>query len=98
MYLILGTPQCKYCIEAKKLLERKSLEFIYYDLMQTYGDAWRDVFKDLNKYIGSQRTIPLIFTSDKNTSSDVLKSILAGEWTFVGDYFKLEDLTNDNDY
>jgi glutaredoxin len=110
MFLILGAPNCKYCVESKKLLESHSLNYLYCDLTLIYGAEWRSIFNDLKPLIKSQKTIPIIFHS-KNIEDQMLtipesfqvEDILK-KWVLVGTFFDLEehvdnlDISIDNDY
>jgi glutaredoxin 3 len=57
MYIIYGKPACSYCTKAKKLLERKGLDYRYVDIS-----------KDLEaqEYILSNgfKTVPVVFKED----------------------------------
>jgi len=106
MYVILGAPQCKYCNEAKKVLQGKSYKYV--DLTTIYGtEGWRKIFSDIPAYIG-QRTIPLVFVIEGdrdvtvNTHGELMDVI--SEATFVGGFIELidhlesQDLAMDGDY
>jgi glutaredoxin len=104
MFLILGTLDCKFCIESKKLLDSQHLKYLYYDLTLKYGTEWRSIFNELKSLLKSQKTIPIIFrikTNDSKIEPSVPESFtvedLLKEWDFVGSYFDLEDLMDDLD-
>jgi len=64
MFLILGTSECKFCLESKKLLDDTGLEYTYVDLGLKLND-WRSIFTTLKSILNTQRTIPIIL-QDKN--------------------------------
>lgn len=100
MFLILGTGDCKYCLESKKLLENNNLNYLYYDLFLRYNTEWRVIFKVLKSHLKSQKTIPIIFHSKNELPVD-LESIdpenLLEDWDLVGNYFDLVDIVDDLD-
>lgn len=58
MYKVYGKPSCTFCLRAKKLLERKGVEFEYIDIQQ---DAW-----GYEVVVSSgQRTVPVIYQDEK---------------------------------
>ncbi len=94
LFLIYGTPSCKFCTQAKNMLKDLNLSYIYVNLEDTYGSTWQHVLKDLLSIIGgSHRTIPLIFRREIVTTNipDTKNLDTFDGWTFVGDYFRLED-------
>lgn len=98
MFLVLGTPECKYCLESKQFLDERGLKYTYIDLTIGLGDNWRSIFSDLKSIIGAQRTIPIIFRSEDTAKvPDGLTSESLNGWTFVGGYFDLVDLVNESD-
>lgn len=100
MFLILGTSECKYCLESKKLLDSLSLKYTYVDLSLKFEDDWRTIFSILKSILGSQKTIPIIFKGvEETTVPDALtvESLHALGWTLVGSNFDLEDLINNMD-
>jgi|AntDeeMinimDraft_6_1070357.scaffolds.fasta_scaffold03896_3 glutaredoxin len=54
MYIIYGKPTCSYCTKAKKLLERKGLEY-------TYVDISKDVQAQASLIFTGFKTVPVIF-------------------------------------
>lgn len=92
MFLILGTSECKYCLESKKLLDSLSLKYTYVDLSLKFGDNWRSIFNTLKSILGTQRTIPIIFTNNTDENCDLTPEALkkAG-WNLIGDFFSLKD-------
>ena len=82
MFLILGTSKCKYCHMAKQLLDQ--IPYRYIDLEEMYPD-WRSVFNVLRPYIGSQRSIPLVFKGCK----EAVEEGNFGYLRFVGGYADL---------
>lgn len=103
MFLILGTSECKYCHEAKKLLNNLNLKYIYIDLVLKYGDNWRSIFTLLKSILNTQRSIPIIFkdaigAEKTNTDKIVLdqnSEINFADWQLVGTFFDLQDLIDD---
>lgn len=96
-FLILGTTECKYCHEAKKLLNQHNLKFIYVDLTLKFGEQWRSIFDVLKDKLGSQRTIPIIAVSSSTIELDYTPIISPSlfdsdvSWQLVGNYFDLEE-------
>lgn len=57
-FIIYGRPHCSYCESAKKLLNRKKLDWIYYDIeYPPYMSEFKEHFPDA-------KTVPQIMTSD----------------------------------
>ena len=88
MYLILGTESCKYCNMAKRLLD--NIPYRYVNLEHVYND-WRTVFPALAKWIGSQRSIPLVFKGNR----EYIETLDYNGLEFIGGY---RDLVNDIEY
>jgi glutaredoxin len=98
LFLIYGTPSCKFCDKAKTMLSDLNLSYTYVNLEETYGSTWHHVLTDLRQIIGgTHRSIPLVFRKDSSTTIDIIpppdtKNLdTFADWTFVGDYFRLED-------
>ena len=98
MYLIYGTPDCKYCKYSKDLLDSNKIPYIYVDLTNEYGDDWRIIFSNFKSL--NQTTIPFIFKTtagvhflEDATTLTLQKPELENlkEWKFVGTYFHLID-------
>lgn len=86
MFLILGHEKCKYCTQAKELLNANSIEFIYESLFLKYGEEnWRSVFTVLKDKIKDQKSIPIVFTCD-NDETTVNLDNLNESWKLVGTY------------
>lgn len=111
MFLILGTSECKYCIEAKKLLETHSLKYMYIDVSLKLGVNWRSIFVTLKTILNGQRSIPIIFKLKEHPMEPIepvepadYTPALLNQWDLLGSYFELEDsldddpLSIDNDY
>jgi len=104
MFLILGTSECKFCLESKKLLNDTALKYTYVDLGLKLSD-WRSIFTTLKSILGAQRTIPIIFQdkngAEKGQSMSVVPEDLTVEslrqsgWTLLGSFFDLEELINE---
>ena len=96
MFLILGTSECKYCLESKKLLDSLSLNYKYIDLLLEYGINWRTIFKTLSL---KQKTIPIIFHQSVDdpiiVGNITIKSL--EEWTLLGGYSDLIEFTENQD-
>ena len=104
MFLILGHEKCKYCTQAKELLNANNIEFLYESLFLKYGEEnWRSVFTVLNDKIKGQKSIPIVFTCDDNETKVNLDN-LDESWNLVGTYQDLVNyvdnmqLTIDDDY
>jgi glutaredoxin len=65
MFVVLGSPTCKYCTDAKRLLESNdplsNIEYTYIDIPTTFGDEWRSKFAVLKSLINEQKSIPIVF-------------------------------------
>ena len=86
MFLILGHEKCKYCTQAKELLNASNTEFIYESLFLKYGEEnWRSVFTVLEDKIKDQKSIPIIFTCDDSETNVNLEN-LDESWKFIGTY------------
>ena len=73
-YVVIGTPVCGYCRQAKAVLEQKGLDYKYVDLTEV-APAEQD---RLMKIAGKEfRTVPQIFTVDND------------DWGYVGGYTEL---------
>ena len=76
-YEVYGTPVCGYCVQAKRLLTDRELQFEYHDLT-TVDSAWKD---ELMEVAGQQfRTVPQIFTVDED-----------GQRSYVGGFTELNE-------
>jgi glutaredoxin len=103
MFLILGTSECKFCYEAKRLLDENSLKYTYIDLSLKLDD-WRSIFSILKSILGPQKTIPIIFkeTEDASTVTELtLEELqrgrkLIGGFTDLKDYIEDQEITIDN--
>lgn len=110
MFLILGTSECKFCLESKKLLDDTGLEYTYVDLGLKLND-WRSIFTTLKSILNTQRTIPIIL-QDKNGAEKcrtivptmtptpvpadlTVESLHQSGWTLLGSFFDLEELVNE---
>lgn len=104
MFLVIGTPDCKFCIDAKNVLNSNSLEYIYYDLSLKYGESWRDIFTYFKACPSvpnnrQPRGIPIIFrftgivpqteTPVFELPTDPLE--WSADWEYIGGIFDLED-------
>jgi glutaredoxin len=58
MYRVYGKPVCPFCTKAKKLLERKGLEFEYFDITQD-EDAREVVLSS------GYRTVPIVYLASE---------------------------------
>jgi glutaredoxin len=96
MFLILGTPECKYCLNAKEELDKAKESYFYLDLKTLYGEGWRSVFTDLKDSIGGQRTIPILFKSRDNIdctrAPKDLTAVNMEPWEYLGTFLDLVDL------
>jgi len=95
MFLILGTGDCKFCHEAKRLLEENGLKYTYIDLSLKLDD-WRSIFGTLTSILGPQKTIPIIFKTalaSADTEAELtVDSLQSNGWSLVGGYTDLMDL------
>lgn len=75
-YEVYGTPVCGYCVQAKRVLDNKGLEYDYHDLTGVSGEM-----QDKLMEIAGQkfRTVPQIFTVED------------GERKYVGGYTELNE-------
>lgn len=98
-FLILGTSNCRYCTQAKILLEDECIKYTYVDLSKFYHpDPWQKIFdEDMLSNI-SQRAIPLIFKAaedsaetETSTSTLDLSKFTNGQWEFLGGFQELEE-------
>ncbi len=76
-YVVVGTPVCGYCTQAKNLLERKELEYEYVCL-SVVSRAEQDRLMGIagKKF----QTVPQVFTVSEDT------------WSYVGGYTELSSL------
>ncbi len=94
-FLILGTPDCKFCLETKNLLNKHNLKFLYVDLALEFGQDWRQIFGILKSVLNNQRTIPIIGVY--NNITDIIPKIDScmfnnlDSWNLIGSYFDLEE-------
>lgn len=58
MYIIYGTQSCGYCIQAKRILEQKGMDFSYVDLTDTTPGEQAKLMEIAGKPF---RTVPQIF-------------------------------------
>jgi glutaredoxin len=81
MFTIYGTPSCGYCIQSKRVLDSKELEYTYVDL----GDTTPGEQAKLMEIAGKPfRTVPQIFrTVDE-------------ELQYVGGFTELQALLNED--
>jgi glutaredoxin len=101
MFLIYGNANCKYCSMAKELLNLHKIPYIYVNLNDIYGDLnWKQAFADIKPILKAQNTIPFIFKTklkESFESSKILEFTVDGlkDYTFIGTYFDLVDLIED---
>lgn len=102
MFLILGTPECKYCLESKKLLDSLKLKYTYVDLSLKLGEDWRSIFLTLKTILKGQKTLPIVF-QEKSSGKGVepkdltIQGLNDAGWDLLGTFFELEDLVNEMD-
>ena len=78
-YIVIGTPVCGYCTQAKAVLERKELDYEYRCLTEV-SPKEQDRLQDI---AGKEfRTVPQIFVVEGET------------WCYVGGYTELNKLLN----
>ena len=58
-YEVYGTPVCGYCVQAKRLLEDRELNYRYFDLSNV-DEAKQDKLMEIAGF--QFRTVPQIFT------------------------------------
>lgn len=75
-YEVYGTPVCGYCVQAKRLLEVKGLEYEYFDLTKVDNDEQDKLMETAGQQF---RTVPQIFT------------IESGQRTYVGGFTELNE-------
>jgi len=75
-YVIVGTPTCGYCRQAKQLCTDKQLEYEYVCLTQV-APAEQDRLMEIAGQ--AFRTVPQIFTVEGD------------EWSYVGGYTELRE-------
>ena len=73
-YVIIGTPVCGYCRQAKAVLEQKGLEYDYKCLTEVAPGEQDRLMEIAGKEF---RTVPQIFTVDGD------------DWGYVGGYTEL---------
>jgi len=104
MFLILGSPQCKYCLESKKLLDEAGIHYTYNDLTLEFGDNWRLIFVLLKDILGPQKTIPIVFQSKDvgdreptlpSVRADYTPEFLLKDWNLVGTFFDLQEVVEE---
>jgi glutaredoxin 3 len=70
---IYTTPICPYCLRAKRLLDRKGVEFVEIDLWQHPGRR-----EEMIRRAGGRRTVPQIFIDGRGVGgSDDLHALEA---------------------
>lgn len=78
-YIVIGTPTCGYCTQAKAVLESKELDYEYRCLTEV-SPKEQDRLQDI---AGKEfRTVPQIFVVEGET------------WCYVGGYTELNKLLN----
>ena len=75
-YEVYGTPICGYCVQAKRLLEDRELNYRYFDLTNV-DEAKQDKLMEIAGF--QFRTVPQIFTVED------------GERKYVGGYTELNE-------
>jgi len=75
-YEVYGTPVCGYCVQAKRLLEDRELNYSYFDLTNV-DEAKQDKLMEIAGF--QFRTVPQIFTVED------------GERKYVGGYTELNE-------
>jgi len=75
-YEVYGTPVCGYCVQAKRLLEDRELDYRYFDLTNV-DEAKQDKLMEIAGF--QFRTVPQIFTVED------------GERKYVGGYTELNE-------
>lgn len=78
-YIVVGTPVCGYCRQAKDLLERNGLEYDYRDLTQIALTEQERLMAVAGQVF---RTVPQIFTVEGE------------EWNHIGGYTELNKSLN----
>jgi len=78
-YVVIGTPVCGYCTQAKAVLERKELEYEYRDLTEISVKEQARLMDIAEKEF---RTVPQIFVVEDD------------KWCYVGGYTELNKLLN----
>lgn len=58
MYIIYGTPGCGFCVQAKRVLEQKGIDYSYVDLADTTPGEQAKLMEIAGKPF---RTVPQIF-------------------------------------
>ena len=75
-YEVYGTPICGYCVQAKRLLEDRELNYRYFDLSNV-DEAKQDKLMEIAGF--QFRTVPQIFTVED------------GERKYIGGYTELNE-------
>ena len=75
-YEVYGTPICGYCVQAKRLLEDRELNYRYFDLTDV-DEAKQDKLMEIAGF--QFRTVPQIFTVED------------GERKYIGGYTELNE-------
>ena len=75
-YEVYGTPVCGYCVQAKRLLEDRELNYRYFDLSNV-DEAKQDKLMEIAGF--QFRTVPQIFTVED------------GERKYIGGYTELNE-------
>jgi len=78
-YIVIGTPVCGYCTQAKAVLERKELDYEYRDLTEISVKEQTRLMDIAGKEF---RTVPQIFVVEEE------------KWCYVGGYTELNKLLN----
>ena len=78
-YIVIGTPACGYCTQAKSALERRELEYEYRCLTEVSVKE-HERLQDIAKL--QFRTVPQIFVVEDE------------KWCYVGGYTELNKLLN----
>ena len=78
-YVVIGTPVCGYCTQAKALLERKELDYEYRCLTEVSTEEQKRLMNIAEKEF---RTVPQIFVVEDE------------KWCYVGGYTELNKLLN----
>jgi glutaredoxin len=78
-YIVIGTPACGYCTQAKSALERRELEYEYRCLTEVSVKE-QERLQDIAKL--QFRTVPQIFVVEDE------------KWCYVGGYTELNKLLN----
>jgi glutaredoxin len=111
MFLILSASFCKYCVDAKQILNNNNLKYIDIDI-NLKSDNWRSILISLSSLTNDRKSIPIIFQSKDPNADDLqyaqsLTDILfksdpdysdfSAFWTYVGGYTDLQNLIDNID-